>query len=201
MVQKFIIGMLENLKNRHIILASASPRRRFLLKQLDIEFTSMSAEVDESIPEGMSPDNIAVFLAEKKASHFEELLEDPKNILITADTLVLINGKILGKPVDMEDAKAMLRQLSGNMHQVVTGVCIRSREKNRSFTDWTDVYFKDFSPEEIDYYLSHYKPYDKAGAYGAQEWIGYTGIRRLEGSYFNVMGLPVQRLYEELCRF
>jgi septum formation protein len=201
MVQKFIIRMLEQLENRHIILASASPRRRFLLKQLDIEFTSISAEVDESIPEGMTPDEIAVFLAEKKASHFKELLEDPKNILITADTLVLINGKILGKPANLEDARAMLQNLSGNMHQVVTGVCIRSKEKKRSFTDWTDVYFKDFSPEEINYYLTNYKPYDKAGAYGAQEWIGYTGIRRLEGSYFNVMGLPVQRVYEELCRF
>jgi septum formation protein len=193
--------MLENLKNRQIILASASPRRRFLLKQLDIEFTSISAEVDESIPDGMSPDEIAIYLSEKKADHFEELLEDPKNIVITADTLVLINGKILGKPVDPDDARVMLQDLSGNMHQVVTGVCIRSRDKSRSFTDWTDVYFKDLSSEEIDYYLNHYKPYDKAGAYGAQEWIGYIGIKRLEGSYFNVMGLPVQKLYEELSRF
>lgn len=193
--------MLEHLKNRNIILASASPRRRFLLKQLDIEFTSISAEVDESIQEGMPPDEIAVFLAEKKAGHFQDLLEDPKNILITADTLVLINGKILVKPNDLEDARLMLQNLSGNMHQVVTGVCIRSRDKSRSFTDWTDVYFKSLSSQEIDYYLNHYKPYDKAGAYGAQEWIGYIGIKRLEGSYFNVMGLPVQRLYEELSRF
>jgi septum formation protein len=193
--------MLDNLKNRHIILASASPRRRFLLKQLDLEFTSISAEVDESIPEGMTPNEVAVFLAEKKASHFKELLEVPENILITADTLVLINGKILGKPDDRESARVMLQNLSGNMHQVVTGVCIRSLDISRSFTDWTDVYFKDLSREEIDYYLKHYKPYDKAGAYGAQEWIGYIGIRRLDGSYFNVMGLPVQRLYEELCQF
>jgi septum formation protein len=201
MVQKSILIMLDNLKNRHIILASASPRRRFLLKQLDLEFTSISAEVDESIPERMTPNEVAVFLAEKKASHFEELLEDPKNILITADTLVLINGKILGKPDDRESARVMLQNLSGSMHQVVTGVCIRSRDISRSFTDWTDVYFKDLTQEEIDYYLTYYKPYDKAGAYGAQEWIGYIGIRRLEGSYFNVMGLPVQRLYEELSQF
>lgn len=193
--------MLEHLKNRNIILASASPRRRFLLEQLGLEFTSISAEVDESIPEGMIPDEIAVFLAEKKASHFKELLEDPKNILITADTLVLINGKILGKPDSKEDAVIMLKNLSGNMHQVVTGVCIRSRDKNRSFTAWTNVYFKSLSSDEIEYYLTHYKPYDKAGAYGAQEWIGYIGIKRLEGSYFNVMGLPVQRLYEELSQF
>jgi septum formation protein len=193
--------MLDNLKNRNIILASASPRRRYLLEQLDIEFTSVSAEIDESFPEGMSPDEIAVFLAEKKAGHFEELLEDPKNILITADTLVLIHGQILGKPDGKEEAAKMLQTLSGNMHQVITGVCIRSRDKSLSFTDWTDVYFKSLSSDEIDYYLTHYKPYDKAGAYGAQEWIGYTAIERLEGSYFNVMGLPVQRLYEELSSF
>jgi len=193
--------MLDNLKDRHIILASASPRRRFLLKQLDIEFTSISAEVDESIPEGMNPDEIAIFLAEKKADHFEDLLKDPKNILITADTLVLIDGVILGKPEDKEGAIKMLKSLSGKMHSVVTGVCIRGHDKGRSFTDWTDVYFKSLSKDEIDYYLDHYKPYDKAGAYGAQEWIGYIGIRRLEGSYFNVMGLPVHKLYEELSSF
>jgi septum formation protein len=193
--------MLDNLKDRHIILASASPRRRFLLKQLGIEFTSVSAEVDESIPEGMNPDEIAIFLAEKKADHFEDLLKDPKNILITADTLVLIDGVILGKPEDKEGAIKMLKSLSGKMHSVVTGVCIRSRDKGRSFTDWTDVYFKSLSKDEIDYYLDYYKPYDKAGAYGAQEWIGYIGIRRLEGSYFNVMGLPVHKLYEELSSF
>jgi septum formation protein len=193
--------MLEHMKNRHIVLASASPRRRFLLKQLDIEFTSVSAGIDESIPEGMEPDEIAIYLAEKKADHFPDILKDPKNILITADTLVLVDGKILGKPVDLEDARGMLQILSGNMHQVVTGVCIRSRDKCKSFTDWTNVYFKGFSREEIDYYLTYYKPYDKAGAYGAQEWIGYVGIKRLEGSYFNVMGLPVQRLYEELNQF
>jgi septum formation protein len=193
--------MLDHLKNRTIILASASPRRRFLLQQLGLEFTSISAGVDESFPDGMTPDEIAILLAEKKAGHFEELLEDPKTILITADTLVLIDGQILGKPDDKAGAIKMLQTLSGNMHQVVTGVCIRSRDKNRSFTAWTNVYFKTLSDAEIDYYLTHYEPYDKAGAYGAQEWIGYIGIERLEGSYFNVMGLPVQRLYEELNRF
>jgi len=193
--------MLEHLKNRHIILASRSPRRRSLLKQLGLEFTGLSTEVDESYPEGMTPDEIAVYLAEKKAGHFGELLEDPRNILITADTLVLINGEILGKPAGKEMALKMLKTLSGSMHQVITGVCIRSRDKSLSFTEWTDVYFKSLSDSEIEYYLTHFKPYDKAGAYGAQEWIGYIGITRLEGSYFNVMGLPVQRLYEELCRF
>jgi septum formation protein len=193
--------MLEHLKNRHIILASLSPRRRFLLEQLGLEFTGISAEIDESFPEGMTPDEIAIFLAEKKAGHFEELLKDPKNILITADTLVLIDGHILGKPEGKEGAVKMLQALSGSMHQVVTGVCIRSRDKSRSFTAWTNVYFKPLSAAEIDYYLTHFKPYDKAGAYGIQEWIGYIGINRIEGSYFNVMGLPVQMLYEELRQF
>jgi len=193
--------MLENLKDRHIILASHSPRRRFLLKQLGLEFTEISAEVDESFPEGLTPDEIAIFLAEKKADHFEELLEDPKNILITADTLVLINGLILGKPEGEEGARKMLKTISGSMHQVVTGICLRSSDKSRSFTSWTDVYFKDLSDDEINYYLENFKPYDKAGAYGIQEWIGYIGITRIEGSYFNVMGMPVQRLYEELRRF
>jgi septum formation protein len=193
--------MLDHLENRNIILASASPRRRSLLDQLGLKFTPISAEIDESFPEGMTPDEIAIFLAEKKAGHFEELLEDPKNIVITADTLVVIDGHILGKPESKEGAMEMLQTLSGKMHQVVTGVCIRSRDKSLSFTDWTDVYFKSLSPGEIEYYLTHFHPYDKAGAYGAQEWIGYIGIERLVGSYFNVMGLPVQRLYEELSRF
>jgi len=193
--------MLDNLKDRHIILASHSPRRRFLLRQLGFEFTEISADVDESLPEGLNPDQTAVYIAEKKADHFRELLENPKNILITADTLVLINGRILGKPDGKEDAAHMLASLSGNMHQVVTGICIRSKDKSRSFTAWTDVYFKDLTHEEINYYLEHFKPYDKAGAYGIQEWIGYIGITRIEGSYFNVMGLPVQRLYEELSTF
>ena len=193
--------MLENLKDRHIILASHSPRRRFLLKQLGLEFTELSAEIDESFPEGLTPDEIAIFLAEKKAGYFEELLEDPKNILITADTLVLINGRILGKPEGEEGARKMLKTISGSMHQVVTGICLRSSDKSRSFTSWTDVYFKDLSDDEINYYLENFKPYDKAGAYGIQEWIGYIGITRIEGSYFNVMGMPVQRLYEELRRF
>jgi septum formation protein len=193
--------MLDHLIDRHIILASRSPRRRYLLKQLGLEFTEISAEIDESFPENMTPDEIAIYLAEKKADHFEELIEDPKNIVITADTLVLINGRILGKPEGREGAIKMLETLSGEMHQVVTGICVRSRDKSRSFTSWTDVYFKELSDEEINFYIGHYQPYDKAGAYGIQEWIGYIGITRIEGSYFNVMGLPVQKLYEELSRF
>ena len=193
--------MLDNLKDRHIILASHSPRRRFLLSQLGLEFTETSADIDESIPDGMSPGDAALFLAEKKADCFTELTEDQRNIIITADTLVLVNGLVLGKPEGKEGAVRMLKTLSGNMHRVVTGICIRSSEKQRSFTNWTDVYFKELTDDEIGYYLEKYKPYDKAGAYGIQEWIGYIGITRIDGSYFNVMGLPVQQLYEELSRF
>ena len=193
--------MLEHLKDRHIILASRSPRRRFLLKQLGLEFTEISAEVDESFPDGLTPDETAIYLAEKKAGHFGELLDDPKNILITADTLVLVNGHILGKPEGREGALKMLQILSGSMHQVVTGICIRSRDKNITFTSWTNVYFKELTGVEIAFYLDNYEPYDKAGAYGIQEWIGYIGITRIEGSYFNVMGLPIHRLYEELSCF
>ena len=193
--------MLENLKDRHLILASGSPRRRNILRQLGIDFKEISADVDESFPDGMTPDQTAIFLAKKKADFFKELITDPKNILITDDTLVLIDGRILGKPDGRADAEIMLKTLSGKMHQVVTGICIRSREKQHVFTSWTDVYFKTLSDAEIDYYLEHFKPYDKAGAYGIQEWIGYIGITRIEGSYFNVMGLPVQKLYEALNNF
>jgi septum formation protein len=193
--------MLKNLANRHIILASRSPRRRYLLKQLGLDFTEIHAEVDESFPDGLTPDEIAIYIAEKKADHFQDMLSDPKNIVITADTLVFINEHILGKPGDKAEATKMLETLSGNMHKVVTGICIRSKDKSRTFTSWTDVYFKDLSPEEIEYYIDNYQPYDKAGAYGAQEWIGYIGISRLAGSYFNVMGLPIDRLYEELKHF
>ena len=193
--------MLDHLKDHHIILASRSPRRRFLLSQLGISFTEISAEIDESFPAGLTPDLAAIYIAEKKADQFRGLLEDPKNILITADTLVLIDNRILGKPEGKKGAAEMLQTLSGSMHQVVTGICLRSRDKSHSFTSWTNVFFKDLSEEEIDHYLEIYKPYDKAGAYGIQEWIGYIGITRIEGSYFNVMGLPVQRLYEELSRF
>jgi len=193
--------MLDNLKGKHIILASRSPRRRYLLKQLGLEFTEISGEVDETIPAGITPDEIARHLSEKKASHFEELIKDSNHVIITADTLVLIDGQIIGKPDGYEEAYRMLRLLSGKKHQVVTGVTICSQQKRLTFTDWSDVYFKELSEEEIHYYLKHYQPYDKAGAYGVQEWIGYIAITRIDGSYFNVMGLPLQKLYEELRKF
>jgi septum formation protein len=193
--------MLNRLQNKHIILASRSPRRRYLLHQLGLEFTEVSAEVDESYPEGLWPDEVARYIAEKKAAYFDDLLKDGNNVVITADTLVVIGEQIIGKPEDREHAIKMLKMLSGRMHRVVTGVTICSQEKKVTFTDWTDVHFKELSDDEIGYYVDHFHPYDKAGAYGAQEWIGYIAITRIDGSYFNVMGLPVQRLYEELSRF
>jgi len=193
--------MLENLKDRNIILASRSPRRRYLLEQLGLSFTVMSAEMEENIPEGLDPVKAAIYLAEEKASHFSVLLKDTKNIIITADTLVVIDGQILGKPNTPKEGLHMLQILSGQMHEVITGICLRDSQKSRSFTASTHVWFKSLSDAEIVYYLENYKPFDKAGAYGIQEWIGYIGITRIEGSYFNVMGLPVQRLYEELMNF
>ena len=188
------------LKDYKIILASKSPRRRQLLEGLDIPFEVIIHEVDEVFPDGLSMEEIPVYLAKLKAEPFaEELSHDA--LVITADTIVWIDGTVLGKPNDYEHAAQMLRQLSGKKHVVVTGVCLTSREKQIAFSSSTDVYFKVLSDNEIDYYLENYRPYDKAGSYGVQEWIGYIAITRIEGSYFNVMGLPVQRLREELMRF
>ena len=208
--------MLDNLKNYHLILASNSPRRRELLGGLGIEFeVRVMPGIDESYP-SMPASDVAGFIAEKKAQAYLPYLRDDE-LLITADTVVIVDGEILGKPVDAADAQRMLRLLSGRTHQVITGVCIAtnrdarysrdSRESRESgdskvsFSVSTDVTFKPLSEEEIDYYITHYRPFDKAGAYGIQEWIGYIGVTGLRGSYFNVMGLPVQRIYQELTKF
>jgi len=189
--------MLEDYK---IILASKSPRRRQLLEGLNIPFEVVIHEVDESFPAELPMEEIPVHLAKLKAEPFtDELSHDA--LVITADTIVWIEGTVLGKPNDYEHAAQMLRKLSGKKHVVVTGVCLTSKEKQVTFSASTDVYFKELSDSEIDYYLENYRPYDKAGSYGVQEWIGYIAITRIEGSYFNVMGLPVQRLYEELLKF
>ncbi|MEI6679605.1 MAG: Maf-like protein [Mariniphaga sp.] len=188
------------LTDKKIILASKSPRRRELLAGLNIPFEVIIHEIDEVFPDGLSMEEIPVYLAKLKAEPFEEELRND-TLVITADTIVWIDGTVLGKPNDYEHAAVMLRQLSGKKHVVVTGVCLTTKEKQVAFSATTDVYFKDLSDSEIDYYLTNYQPYDKAGSYGVQEWIGYIAIERIEGSYFNVMGLPVQRLYEELLKF
>lgn len=184
-----------------LILASSSPRRRLLLEGIDLDFTiEVDGDISEEFDESMDIKTVPEYLAELKSDSFPRKLQD-NEIVVTADTLVLCNNTILGKPKDREDAIRILSVLSGNKHQVLTGVFIRSNFKRRSFTATTDVYFRDLSSNEIEYYVDNYKPYDKAGAYGAQEWIGYVAISRIEGSYFNVMGLPIQSLYEELNIF
>ncbi|MBO4842588.1 MAG: septum formation protein Maf [Bacteroidales bacterium] len=182
-------------------LASASPRRRELLKGLDIEFTVEPGKDEREAYSADQPHHaIPAFLARHKSETFHRELA-PREVLITADTLVFLDEQILGKPRDAEEAAAMLRNLSGRTHTVTTGVALRTREKMHSFSDTTEVDFKPLTEAEIAYYIEKYRPFDKAGAYGVQEWIGYVGITAIRGSYFNVMGLPVQRLYTELCGF
>lgn len=196
-----------NLHGKRIILASGSPRRRELLKGLDIDFTvDTGNNFTESVPEGTPYDQVPVLMAEGKSAGFHRPLED-NEILITADTMVILPpeggrpGAILGKPKDAEDAARMLRDLSGRKHHVTTAVTIRSNAHKDTFTATTEVWFKPLSEEEISYYIDTYKPFDKAGAYAIQEWIGHVGITRIEGSYFNVVGFPVQRVWEHLQAF
>lgn len=182
-----------------IILASNSPRRRELLAGLDVEFEVRVIDgIDESYPDTLPVEKIPVYISEKKAAAYEA---HDGELVLTADTVVVLGDEVLGKPHDAADAKRMLGELSGQTHQVITGVCMKTTERQKSFAVTTDVTFKQLSDEEIDYYVSHYKPFDKAGAYGIQEWIGYIGVTALNGSYFNVMGLPVQRIYEALGEF
>lgn len=195
-----------------IILASNSPRRRELLAGLDVPFEVKVIDgIDESYPDLLDAYQVAEYISKKKADAYHSLLSDGV-LVLTADTVVVApteeeqndkegKGVILGKPKDAEDALRMLRMLSGKTHHVVTGVCLTSYEKQHSFSVVTEVSFKAFTEQEITYYVDNYKPFDKAGAYGVQEWIGYIGCTGLKGSYFNVMGLPVQRIYEELQKF
>ena len=193
--------MLFNLKKYHIILASKSPRRQELLRGMGIEFSIMTKETDESFPAEMPLDEVPKYLSLQKSLAFtdDELPSD--YLLITSDTVVICEGEILGKPKDRKDAARMLQLLSGKTHHVVTGVTVRSAEKSESFAVRSNVTFAELNDEEIDYYIEHCKPYDKAGAYGIQEWIGYVGISGLEGSFYNVMGLPTRRLYQCLKGF
>jgi len=186
------------MNGKRIILASNSPRRRELLAGLDIDFeVRVLPGISEGYPEGLSKRSTAEYIAEEKAMAYRESVNIDE-IVITADTIVVVDDEILGKPHDAEDARRMLREISGRTHQVITGVCLMSVERKRTFSVSTDVTFKELSEKEIDYYVDHYKPFDKAGAYGIQEWIGYVGVTNLSGSYFNVMGLPVQRIWTEL---
>ena len=179
-----------------IVLASNSPRRKELLSGLGLEYEVRTLSgIDESYPEGLPMEEIPQYISRKKAAAYT-LGED--ELLITADTIVWINGEVLGKPADEAEARQMLRKLSGKTHQVVTGVTLTTSLLHHSFSSVSQVTFAKLSDDEIDYYVTHYRPLDKAGAYGIQEWIGYIGVTSIEGSYFNVMGLPVQRLYTEM---
>jgi len=194
------MAFLKNIDKYQIILASQSPRRQKLLKELQINFEIIVKEIDEVYPEHLVKEEIAVYLAEQKAAAFNGDITD-NQLIITADTIVWVNNHILNKPSNYEHAYKMLETLSNNRHTVYTGVCIKTKAKTKTFWASTDVYFSKLDKVEIEYYIENYKPFDKAGSYGIQEWIGYIAIEKIEGSYFNVMGLPIQKLYHELKTF
>jgi septum formation protein len=191
----------EQLKGFKIILGSGSPRRKELLGELGVDFTVDNLSVDEIYPEGLKGADIALFLADLKAISYPSDRLTDKTILITADTIVCLNDEVMGKPDDQAHAVEILRSLSGETHRVITAVCLRNSSRKRLFFNETKVTFKSLSDDEIHYYIERYKPFDKAGAYGIQEWIGFIGIEKIDGSYFNVMGLPVHQLYDELQQF
>lgn len=187
-----------------IILGSQSPRRKALLEGMGINFEVMVIPTDESFDLNWDPAKIATMIAIKKGNSFEKLLnEDNHNpkLVITADTIVSIDDLILNKPADRDEAYAMIKKLSGKIHKVFTGVCITTTNKQDAFVSCTDVYFNELTDQEIDYYIEKHQPYDKAGSYGVQEWIGYVGIRRIDGCFFNVMGLPANELYIRLKKY
>lgn len=191
---------LAHLSKYHIILASQSPRRQELLSGLNIPFDVQNINVEENYPPQLVGVDIPMYLAEKKAKAFAKKMAE-NTLLITADTIVWHEGTVFNKPKDRADATRMLNALSGKTHEVITGVCISTLTKQKTFHVISEVRFARLTKDEIEYYLDNYKPYDKAGAYGVQEWIGFIGVEHIEGSYFNVMGLPIQRLYTELKRW
>ena len=189
------------MKNYRLVLASNSPRRKELLAGLGMPFeVRVLQDIDEHYPENLPVNEVARYIAKEKADAYQRIIA-PDELIVTADTVVIVGDEILGKPVDETDAVRMLHLLSGRTHQVTTGVCLLTAEKESCFDVTTDVTFKALSDEEIHYYVDNYRPFDKAGAYGIQEWIGYIGVTGLHGSYYNVMGLPVQRIYQELTKY
>ena len=198
--------MLEDLKKYSVVLASNSPRRKELLSGLGVNFSVKTLpDVDESFPDALKGEEIPLFIARKKADAYKVLfssvnsneVEEPL-LVITADTIVWLEDEVLGKPANATEARVMLSKLSGKKHQVITGVCLTTASWQKSFAAVSEVQFSSLTEEEVDYYIQNYCPYDKAGAYGVQEWIGFIGVESIQGSYFNVMGLPIQRLYREL---
>ncbi len=192
--------MLENLKNYRVILASNSPRRKELLAGLGVDYEVRTLpDIDESYPDTLCGADIPLYISTQKADAYRPMLR-PGELMITADTIVWLDGRVLGKPADRAEALQMLRAMAGRTHEVFTGVCLTTTEWQRSFAAQTEVRFSPLSEEEISYYVDKYRPMDKAGAYGVQEWIGYIGVEYIAGSYYNIMGLPVQRLYKELLK-
>lgn len=192
--------MLDNLEKYKVILASGSPRRRELMAGLGVNYeVRILPDVDESYPDTLQGEEIPLYIAKEKADAYIPMMQRDE-LIITADTIVWLDGKVLGKPRDREDALQMLRTMSGRTHKVFTGVCITTTDWQRSFTAQTEVRFATLSEDEIIYYVDNFKPMDKAGAYGVQEWIGFIGVENISGSYYNIMGLPVQKLYRELLK-
>lgn len=192
--------MLNNLNKYKIILASGSPRRKELLSGLNINYTvKVLPNIDESYPITLKGEEIPMYICKKKAAAYLPTMADDE-LIITADTIVWLGHTVLGKPCNETDAQEMLRRLSGKTHQVITGVCLSTKQFQRSFSTATEVTFSSLTEEEINFYVTNYHPMDKAGAYGIQEWIGFVGVENISGSYFNVMGLPIQRLYKELVK-
>ena len=193
--------LIDRINNFDIILASRSSRRHALLRQLDIKFRVSALDVEESFPADMPINQVAEYISKIKIDAFPQDKMKENTLIITADTIVAIDQTILGKPKDEKDAFQMLQNLSGRSHQVITGVSLKTINRSISFSSQTKVKFKDLSDNEINYYIENYQPFDKAGAYGIQEWIGKIGVEWIDGSFYNVMGLPIQKLYMELCNF
>ncbi len=191
----------EILRHYNLILASKSPRRQELLKALGLHYSLVVFDVDETFPPHLQGADIARYLCELKADAYDTNLLEQESILVTADTIVWLDGKYIGKPADKAEATEMLKQLSGKQHSVYTGICLKSKTRKAVFHAHTLVNFRELKMDEIEYYIAHHKPYDKAGSYGIQDWIGYIGITGIEGCYYNVMGFPIQMFYEELTKF
>ncbi len=192
---------LKKLRKHNLILASQSPRRQQLMSGMDMNFEIKVKRIKEEYPADLHYEKVPEYLAQQKAKacNIDKLRK--QDIYITADTIVVLDGEIIGKPKNKAQAKKVLKSISGRMHKVITGVCLSSHDKQKSFSSISDVYFKELNDEDIEYYVEEYLPFDKAGSYGIQEWIGYIGIEKIEGSFYNVMGLPTQLLYEELLAF
>tara|TARA_B110000037_G_scaffold142260_1_gene160952 strand:- start:18788 stop:19366 length:579 start_codon:yes stop_codon:yes gene_type:complete len=189
----------ERLKKYNIILASGSPRRQQLLKDLNLDFSIQLKEIEENFPSNLKGSEITDYLAKLKSTPFQKLKKN--DILITSDTIVWLHNKAIGKPKSKIEAIEIFNKLSGNMHQVITSVCIKTTQNIKIFNDTTNVFFKTLTDEEINYYIDNFSPYDKAGGYGVQDWIGYIGVEKIEGSFYNVMGFPIHKFYQEMLKF